>query len=412
MQQLPEGIYFESTPAFDERTGQQHAYLVYRDGKGGERVIRGGPEALTFGKIEVQADIPLSRSEDAYEDGDTPETRNSKLIDLKSRDPETVWKNMAKRAKEIDHNNIDYNLFSIDQDRIDGERNILTSEFRGQNSNSVIRAVLESSKIDVRKIISEDEFLNKFHGIDNDLSKPAGGIKPKRPPTETLGGILKHVPLNNRNDSKPRTKIQVEPNEERPTGTLKRIPLNNPRNSLTRLTPAAKRIEQTALQSKETLEEILAKSPDKLSETEINRLTRANGTLLSNDPRRERVKNSLTAAHERIFADGQKSNPAFPSDITPASTPAGLPVTDGIKQVVGAFLGSADDKAMPDAVSGLQTTLNHVDRDAIPLKVDGIFGDKTRNRLRATVAEKGPEPILNDFGNDDDFDVFDDEDVA
>ncbi len=65
---------------------------------------------------------------------------------------------------------------------------------------------------------------------------------------------------------------------------------------------------------------------------------------------------------------------------------------------------------MPGAVSTLQTSLNHVESDAVPLKVDGIFGDRTRDRLRATVAERGPEPILNEFHNDDDLDIFDDDD--
>jgi len=409
--QLPEGIYFESTPAFNESTGQQHAYLVFRDGKGDERVIRGGPNVPLppFGRIAIQADIPLRDSKDAYEKGETPSTRQAKRLVLGDREPRTVWNEMVKRAKEIGNARINYDLLNIDVDRTDGERTILTKEHRGQNSNSVIRAVLENSKLDVKKIISEDEFFNRFHGIENDLSNPAGGLNPKRPPER-------------KSSIRPTEKLRVDtifgPESAAPVSDLNAnatIPDQPTKTEFSKssITPAAKEIERTALGGEETLEEILAKPPNSLSETEVNRLTREKGTLLSNDPRREQVENSLTAAHEKAFQNGRVSNQPFPLDITPASTPNGLPVSDGIKQVIGTFFEAADDSGIPGGVSTLQTTLNRVERDALPLKVDGIFGDKTRDRLRATIAQKGPEPILSEFGDDNDgFDVYDDEDLA
>jgi len=40
--QLSKGIYFEFKPASGTTVIGQHAYLVFRDGKGNARIIRGG----------------------------------------------------------------------------------------------------------------------------------------------------------------------------------------------------------------------------------------------------------------------------------------------------------------------------------------------------------------------------------
>ena len=114
--ELPKGIYFEYAPATNSSGPGNHAYLVFHDGKGGEQVIRGGlPEneaSFPFGgNITVQADIPLRNSEDAYKEGDTPQTRHARKLDLGGCDPATVWKNMAAKAREIGKAGIDYNIF-------------------------------------------------------------------------------------------------------------------------------------------------------------------------------------------------------------------------------------------------------------------------------------------------------------
>jgi hypothetical protein len=157
--QLSEGIYFESKPASGHNVhGQFHAYLVFQDGHGGERVIRGGPKLATASKIQVETDIPLSQSKDAYEEGESPSTRNSKSIDLNGRNPEAIWKDMVKRAKEIDRAGIDYNLFNDDLNTGDGESRLLTRKFDAQNSNSVVRGVLDFVDLDVKKIITKEQF--------------------------------------------------------------------------------------------------------------------------------------------------------------------------------------------------------------------------------------------------------------
>jgi hypothetical protein len=126
--QLPKGIYFEYAPASSSSGPGLHAHLVFRDGKGNERVIRGGlmkesdqgfkdkstrfMKSLVGGNITVQADIPLQESRDKYgvKKGETAETRHARRLDLGGRDPEQVWKDMTAKANEIAKAGIDYNL--------------------------------------------------------------------------------------------------------------------------------------------------------------------------------------------------------------------------------------------------------------------------------------------------------------
>ncbi|MBT3238990.1 MAG: hypothetical protein HOK06_07510 [Rhodospirillaceae bacterium] len=111
------GVYLEISGASGFGShGKSHSYLVYRDGKGGARVIRGGPElgmkAQDGIDIEIQADIPLQVSKDAYEKNETPESRRSVKLDLGDRSPEDVWKIMVDSSKSIEDREIEYKLTS------------------------------------------------------------------------------------------------------------------------------------------------------------------------------------------------------------------------------------------------------------------------------------------------------------
>ena len=137
---LPEGIYIEAKPAaktLGEISGDYHAYLVYRDGKGNAEVIRGGPDSWDFGAlggdIEVESGKPLTESADAYDEEDSPQSRFAKRLDLGGRSPQKVWEDMKITAQTIGKNETDYNLFS-------------------QNSNSTIATVLNRSGLNDRQV--------------------------------------------------------------------------------------------------------------------------------------------------------------------------------------------------------------------------------------------------------------------
>jgi len=161
--------------------GGLHAYLVYRDGKGGERVISGGPksflDSLFGGDIDVEVDIPLDQSRDKYGDGERPGSRLSKELDLGGRPAEEVWATMAREGRRIHEGEIDYDYIPL------------------QNSNSVARAVLEAGGIDAyaalpegleqyawpgsdvtRKAMMGAAGIGYLPGFDNDLSKPYDAI--------------------------------------------------------------------------------------------------------------------------------------------------------------------------------------------------------------------------------------------
>ncbi len=89
------------------------------------------------------------------------------------------------------------------------------------------------------------------------------------------------------------------------------------------------KIERVALGGDETVEETLSKQPEKLTEPELNRLTRTKAAMLSNDPNRARAENAVTEAHRQAFASDRDNDQTFPTDITPALSPVGQPVTDG-----------------------------------------------------------------------------------
>ena len=172
-QHLPKGVYLEfaEIPLVTDATGKKHGYLVFRDGKGGARVIRGGPENrlpglgdkwgefLSFGTggdIELEIDEPLQNSSDRYGPTDTPKTRGAIRLPLGSQTPEAAWNVMIQQADKIGKGEIDYDVISP------------------QNSNSVVRALLEAAKIPWRGAIPTDRLkeIDDFGGFDNDLSDP------------------------------------------------------------------------------------------------------------------------------------------------------------------------------------------------------------------------------------------------
>ena len=153
---MKKGIYIETKPVFDgHESGPHHLYLVYRDGNGDERVIRGGPDAYqTAGKIVVEADKPLSESGDKYDEGETTDTRRARLLDLDGMDPEIVWRQMTAAAEQVAARGIDYDAAPM------------------QNSNSTIRHVIEAAGLDPAKAFPKDYSPAKHPGYANDLNDP------------------------------------------------------------------------------------------------------------------------------------------------------------------------------------------------------------------------------------------------
>lgn len=109
------GIYIEVKRApFHKGLGshevghdQHHAYLVYRDSKGGEWVIRGGPGAFPEGalfavggdiKVEIGA---LADTDDKLIPGTKHDPRYSVKLDIPEQDLEKTWAGMVEAAAAL-----------------------------------------------------------------------------------------------------------------------------------------------------------------------------------------------------------------------------------------------------------------------------------------------------------------------
>ena len=98
----------------------QHLYLVYRDGNGNQRVIRGGAGngsradfILSFvgEDIETEDNIDYSKSKDHYSKLGKNKIIYAKKIEIPEKDLENIWKKMSESAKKIHDAKIDYDTF-------------------------------------------------------------------------------------------------------------------------------------------------------------------------------------------------------------------------------------------------------------------------------------------------------------
>jgi hypothetical protein len=162
------GIYLESTTAPGSFAhGKRHLYLVYRDGKGNEHVVRGGPSFLGGGDITTEDGVPMADSKDVYDEGGGSKVRPSHRLDLNGSDPDIVWRQMTAAAKKLGEADVDYNLAPM------------------QNSNSTIRHVLEAAAIDPAKAMGPGWTPRDFPGYNNDLNEPNSDFDRER--TGTAG---------------------------------------------------------------------------------------------------------------------------------------------------------------------------------------------------------------------------------
>ncbi|MFV0625985.1 MAG: hypothetical protein ACK5N8_01370 [Alphaproteobacteria bacterium] len=144
----------------------EHLYLIYIDGLGNKKVLRGGmlnqdgiQKMLTKegSRIETQRDTNLNTSYDKYEKNSNFKTRYHKKLNISEDKLEQEWNKMNKIAKIVEYGNIRY-------------QNPIKEPI--QNSNSVIRTVLEEAGYDYKRALP-NEVKDKVPGYETNLfSKP------------------------------------------------------------------------------------------------------------------------------------------------------------------------------------------------------------------------------------------------
>lgn len=109
-------------------TGAWHLYLVYRDTKNEEYVIRSGPQYPSFppiGDLKIETNVLMQNSAD-YRPLSAAGDRNSTALDFGSLTDDEAWAVMVKYSRMIDTANTNYELFE-------------------ENSNAFIGALLEAA---------------------------------------------------------------------------------------------------------------------------------------------------------------------------------------------------------------------------------------------------------------------------
>ncbi|MCZ6607786.1 MAG: hypothetical protein O7A64_08990 [Alphaproteobacteria bacterium] len=375
---LEKGIYIEikSVQLTDDIGvfGKLHSYLVFRDGKGNARVIRGGPpagkslkafaKAAAGGDIEVQADVALQRSKDRYGPDDTPQSRHARKLDLGGREPEEVWKGMVERAKAINGAEIDYDVIT-------------------QNSNSVTRAALESGRVDPNKSIPPGIDKGDLTGFDNDLSKPKDIF-------DTMFDEKDDEPLDDpnlasRGDKDSKQKRTAVFRARRETALTRELGADA--DDLRNSSPDARKFLDDVVKPGSPADEILLKPVARWTDDELGVVMGTRLDLPSGHPERNRMADKETEFFKRFHGVG--ATPPIPKDPTPARAPDGGDLTSALRRVGAHVVRAAGRDGLPPALSDLQRGINFKRDAATALTVDGAFGPRTRSALRRATADLG-----------------------
>lgn len=168
-QNVQPGIYLETKPVVDTFKSSSkrilpkffenshHAYLRYVRSDGKELIIRGGPKnnqqinGIGLGKIYMQTNKPFKQSYDYYSPGTESYKRFSHKLDIDEKKLDEIWNEMSKVSNKINQGQYPYD--NIPQQ---------------QNSNSVIRTILDETKFDGIKQMP-DFMLKHLPGYDKNL---------------------------------------------------------------------------------------------------------------------------------------------------------------------------------------------------------------------------------------------------
>lgn len=295
---MKSGIFVEAVPVISDKkfpyinlvTGPKwHAYLVYRDGNGNARVIRGHPEGsgenfappsgamgntVLGGNLALEVDKPLQDSRDAYKPGETPETRRSRRLDIGDRDPAAVWADMVAQGRKLANTEMEYDTHVFEP---------------SQNSNSVVRSVQKAAGIPLDNGLPKGLSKDDLPGFTRDLSNPRGPARSRREQEQTQ----REFDEQTRSFRDWEEKRRQELNPKRGPGGAPRpapgaagvrarreVPQAPGHINGTSEDPAAtegRALQQKIAASPQTPQEILAKPFRKVTEDEIGQLIGADG---------------------------------------------------------------------------------------------------------------------------------------
>lgn len=367
------GIYIESKPTEISTTiangilpgkyrDAQHLYLLYEDGNGNNRIIRGGPKSnqtgrnlLTGGasRIEVQKDIPLEQSHDKYEDYSNPSTRYSKKLDIPDTELDNTWEKMLKSSEKIDNLGIRYRNPNGDE--------------KVQNSNSTIRTILEENNLKYDNYVPE-EVRSRIPGYETDL------LKDPR--------LTKHIEFD-----KDTPQLMDEEEAQRTIEHSRR---------------EAKERELFELMKKnnDDKEDFLYKKSEDVTEDEVRNASKFAMFDAPDSTVANRYRDRIKQWYSSVYSDNPQSLDATGRPIEPqpkraiAYEPKALQSKDGFG-IFDAYKNIGSKIAgLGDGVKTLQRSINSFGIQP-QLKEDGVLGPKTTSQLKNSLVNYGQKPLEN-----------------
>lgn len=400
---LKPGIYLEITPAstfnsvgkLNKDMDYKHAYLIYRKSNGTNEIIRGGPNSndlLTEGvKLEIETGKSLKESKDRLEKGEKDGSRLFRKLKIPPKKLNETWKKMREAVepeKEAGH------IYSP-----------------VKTSNSVIRTALKAGGQKIEDSLPKGVSKENLPGIENDLFfKPKPSQREEPNPIEgEIGGTDDQKPT----PPAPSESDPVDPSDSGAEGKPQSHDISAGTDAgdddLENASPEARKLMKYLLEPGDTVDEIMLKRPQDLTEGEVKEIMIARMDATTEDER-ERLFKAEKGFFDHFFgtepagtdAVGRTMEPKpirpIPQTPKPIATADGEPLQVGLKQIGRKVVRDARDDGLASVIKRLQGGINLLGEARTPkdgaaplakLNEDGVFGPKSRSVLRRAVTTLG-----------------------
>ena len=150
----------------------------------------------------------------------------------------------------------------------------------------------------------------------------------------------------------------------------------------------------------EAIGEIIAKDPARATRPEIDRVITSDAYRTPHDPDFKPANDFASAWFDNVYRGGENEAIAerrIAARPTPSRTPEGGTVSDAAFEIGNDLLRQGGAGGVKPEILRLQTALNGLGRNIIPLKRDGVFGPRTNGRLRNALATNGTGAVRGAF---------------
>jgi len=150
----------------------------------------------------------------------------------------------------------------------------------------------------------------------------------------------------------------------------------------------------------ETIGEIIGKDPARVTRPELDRVIASDAYRTPRHADFKPANDFATAWFDNVYRGGVNEAVAerrIATRPTPSRTPDGGTVSDAAFEIGNDLLRRSGEGGVKPEILRLQTALNGLDRNIIPLKRDGVFRPKTNERLRRALASNGAGAVRGAF---------------